>query len=155
MGRPLNLNFAWVQPPRIFLNRLNLTLVLNYHVRKKEGRVWYTVEWLQDHKLERTLLRTGYNQKIQLQPQNTCHQWLWRKDLKDWTRVMFPEGNKPQGTIQEATPVALQTRSRLQTAPIIIDVCEGEVWQTNCNRDYELIQPLTTQIRKQQQCMID
>ena len=65
-----------------------------------------------------------------------------------------PEGNKPQGTIKEATPVALRTRSRLQTAPIIIDVCEGEVRQTNCDGDNELIQQLTTQIRKQQ-CIID
>ena len=38
-----------------------------------------------------------------------------------------PEGSKPQGTITEATPVALRTRSRLPTAPIIIDECEREV----------------------------
>ena len=38
-----------------------------------------------------------------------------------------PEGNKLPGTIKEDTPVALRTRSRLQTAPIIIDECEGEV----------------------------
>ena len=54
-----------------------------------------------------------------------------------------PEGNKPHGTIKEATPVALRTRSRLQTAPIIIDVCEGEVRQTNCDGDNELIQHLS------------
>jgi hypothetical protein len=65
-----------------------------------------------------------------------------------------PEGEKLLETIQEDTPAALQTRSRLQTDPIIIDVCQGEVRQTNCDGDYELIQQLTTQIRKQQ-CMID
>ena len=61
-----------------------------------------------------------------------------------------PEGNKLHGTIKEATPVALRTRSRLQTAPIIIDEREGEVRQTDCDRDYELILPFMMQIKKQQ-----
>ena len=61
-----------------------------------------------------------------------------------------PEGNKLQGTIKEDTPVALRTRSRLQTAPIIIDEREGEVRQTDCDRDYELILPFMMQIKKQQ-----
>ena len=47
-----------------------------------------------------------------------------------------PEGNKLQGTIKEATPVALRTRSRLQTAPMRIHECEREVRQTNCDRDH-------------------
>ena len=38
-----------------------------------------------------------------------------------------PEGNTLQGTIKEATPVAFRARGRLQTAPIRIDECEGEV----------------------------
>ena len=65
-----------------------------------------------------------------------------------------PEGNKLQGTIKEATPVALRTRSRLQSAPIRIDECEGEVRQTDCDRDYQLILPFFMHIKKQQ-CIID
>ena len=56
--------------------------------------------------------------------------------LQGLNQSNVPEGKKLQGTIKEATPVALRTRSRLQTAPIIIDVCEGEVRQTNCGGDY-------------------
>ncbi len=73
----------------------------------------------------------------------------------EWNQSYVPEGNKLQGTIKEDTLLALRTRSRPQTAPIIIDECEGEVRQTNCDVfDSTVIRLLIRQIGKQQ-CMID
>jgi hypothetical protein len=45
-----------------------------------------------------------------------------------------PEGNKLQGTIKEATTVALRTRRRLQTPPIRLGECKEEVRHTNYDR---------------------
>ena len=67
-----------------------------------------------------------------------------------------PEGNEQQGPTKVATPVALRTRRRLQTAPMRIDGGEGELEQdTTRNQDKEsLIRQLTTQ-NKELQHMIE
>jgi hypothetical protein len=66
-----------------------------------------------------------------------------------------PEENEQQGSTNDATPVALRTRRRLQTAPIRIDGGEGELEQdTTRNQDKELIRQLTTQ-NKELQHMVD
>ncbi len=62
-----------------------------------------------------------------------------------------PEGNEQQGPTNVATPVALRTRRRLQTAPMRIDGGEGELEQdTTRNQEKELIRQLTTQNKELQ-----
>jgi hypothetical protein len=65
-----------------------------------------------------------------------------------------PEGNEQLGPTNDATPVALRTRRRLQTAPMRIDGGEGELEQDTTRNQEELIRQLTTQ-NKELQHMIE